>query len=172
MNFNSEKTLSDLAVINLSKVNTPSDVFLRPDYQDAECQYILRWYQRIKIQKQLHFMRLCKLYYACTAFGEECVYYRTNFDQLDRWQVVQWAACELTFGFYHSSLHNKQRTIERIRMELPHENRNGRCLDFSLERFEEALAKHNPNLDGNVHDWYNVLIHVPTKILLYEEIFG
>ena len=171
------KTLSDQVIISLNKERLTDNILERQDYKDAESRYISRLYSRIQMKKERHLFHICKLYLVGTACGIKEIYnIRTDLHAdlcylYEEWKVVQWAACEITFGFYHKNIDNKRNAMERIRMELPREHLKGRYLSYSLEKFEKALSKYCPNLEGTVHDWCNVFTHVPKLLLLYEEFF-
>jgi hypothetical protein len=172
--FENRKSLSDQVIIYLSQQVVSKDIFEMQGYKDAETSYIQRLNNRIQLKKQLHFMRLCKLYYSYARFGKllidttETVYSKMISENC-HWKVAQWAACEISFGFHRN---HKENAVERIRMELPFEHEHGRSLKFSMVAFEESLSTYCPDLKGTVHDWYKVFLCVPKKILLYEEFFG
>ena len=173
-NYLKMKNLSDTVVVNLNNMDVCPSVFETQEYLDAETRYIKNWYSRLQQTKNLHFMRLCKLYYIhyLTQPKENLVYGEIFLNNLPYWKLVQWAACEMSFGYYHSTETNIERIVIRIRMELPFEHEHGRYLSYTTEKFENALAEHCPNMKGTVHDWHKVLQHVPHKILLYEDFFG
>jgi hypothetical protein len=87
---------------------------------------------------------------------------------LTHWQLAMWAACEVCFGVFH----DPKNCVARIRMELPFEHEYNRCLKYTMDNFEKTLKEKCPKMKGNVHDWYEVFLTVPTKILLYEDFFG
>ncbi len=160
------RSLRDLAIV---KITDPT-VFNSQAYADAEVQYIQNWWQRIQQTKQIHFMRLCKWYYVNALLGEKCAYKDVNFSEMSHWKVAQWSACEMCFGHYHKN--NEPAIVARILAELNYEHQHGRELNFTQEKIIDALGVYYANDDCTVHDWYQVLLHVPKKILLYEEFFG
>jgi hypothetical protein len=164
------KTLRDLCVEKICKLDPEEIVFEWEVFKDAEINYIRNMYKRLKRKKDIHFFQLCKMYYLFYLFSdrEEIVYYNIDIENLSHWQLAQLCACEIKFGHYHSA----QSAVERIRMELPFEHLHGRSKEFTTDAFEAALEKFCPNMKGSVHDWYKVFMKVPTKILLYEEFFG
>ena len=168
------KNLSDVVIVNMSNMNLHLDIFKTQEYQDVEYKYIVNWYARLEKRKEIHFMRLCKLYYMYRLldFENSEVYTHVNLSNLPYWKLVQWAACEMSFGYHHSGESSVERIVERIRMELPFEHVNGRSLEYTVEKFENALVEHCLNMKGTVHDWHKVLQHVPHKILTCEEFFG
>jgi len=166
-------SLLELAIVKVSENPQYPEVFDSQAYYDSECIYIQRWFNRMMIKRQIYFMRLCKLYYFCLLSDIRYeVYHKVDLEELSHWQLTRWVACELVFGFYHKTMDNKDRAINRIRMEIPFEHSYGRALEYTLENFEKALEEHCPNLNGNVHDWQKVMEHVPKKILMYEDFFG
>ena len=160
------KPLRDLA---LERISDP-EAFKSQSYIDAEVQYIQNWWQRIQQTKKLHFIRLCKWYYINCLKNNKCAYQGVDFSEMPHWKLAQWAACEMCFGHYHKK--NEWRIVLRILAELNHEHQNGRELNFPSEKFVNAYNLHTADGNGTVHDWYKILLHVPKKILQYEEFFG
>ena len=116
-------------------------------------------------------MQVIKVFFVFTAtnsFTFEQKHLVEHMDNIPRWKIVHWAAAQVKFDPYNRI----DSAVERFRLELPFEHEHGRCLKYTVDEFEGALAKHCPNNQGNVHQWAAVFKHVPTKLLTYEEIFG
>lgn len=174
------KSLSGLSLIAYQKAKSTQDAYAIGIISEVERKFIREVWQRLQMRKKQHFIQLCELYcafYMMPHFGLfppldrlRVVYglCPTDLSDLPTWKVIQWAACEVTFGHFHTP----EDAVERIRNELPWEHQHGRCLNYTMEAFEGALAKNCPGMKGNVHDWHEVFKHVPRKILLYESFFG
>lgn len=180
-------SLSNLCIIAISNVvpsktpsKTPSTMIKstlpsKQTYIDAECKYIRDFYAKLKAKKERYFFRLCLYYLGHRTVrivhrnGFELLPYEfVDLEQLEHWQRAMWAACELCFGV----IHTPETCIDRIRMELHYSHQHGRYLNFPIQKFENSLTLNCPNMKGNVHSWYKVLLNVPPQMLLYEDFFG
>lgn len=166
------KRLTDLSLVTVRALNPTSDVYHSQTFQDVERRYTENLFSILQRKKQIHFVRLCKLYYlfyltTTTRFDSAYDHSSRPLHELQHWELAQWCACEVVFGHFHSA----EEAVERIRLELPHpwSEFNQRC---NIDTFEKALCDHCPTMKGSVHDWYNVFMKVPKKLLLLEDFFG
>lgn len=176
MLVNKKYNLNNLCVVAISNkpVIFKKEITTLQSYMDAECKYIRNFYAKLKATKERYFFRLCLYYLGHRTVrivynGFELLPYEfVDLEQLNHWQRAMWAACELCFGIFHTP----EACVERIRMELPWAHQHGKYLNFSIQKFENSLIKNCPNMKGNVHAWYKVLLNVPPRMLLYEDFFG
>ena len=165
------KSLTTLCLEKISGSNTIENIRDTALLFDSQTRYAEELGHRMRRKKEHHFFQLIRFYYAFYLNHDDqlnVAYDYVNITELPRWKLVQWCACEIAFGHYHTP----EKVVWRIRLELPWENEHGRCLKYNIESFEKALAENCPNMKGSVHDWNRVFMHVPTKLLQYEEFFG
>lgn len=165
------KTLSDLSLLKMCDEPQSKEVVERQDFQDAQYGFLLRVSLRIRNKKQDHLFQVCKIFYIFRlsgSFSADQKHLLEDIDNIPRWKLVHWAAAQSLLDPYD----RLQGALWRIRLELPFEHENGRCLEYTMEAFEAAVDKVNPEWKGNVHEWCAVFEHVPSKILRYEDFFG
>ena len=170
-------SLSNLCIVAISNQSIQSTLSstIKQTHIDAECKYIRDFYAKLKAKKERYFFRLCLYYLGHRTVrivhrnGFELLPYEfVDLEQLEHWQRAMWAACELCFGVFHTP----EACVARIRIELPYSHQHGRYLNFPIQKFENSLTLNCPNMKGNVHAWYKVLLNVPPQMLLYEDFFG